>query len=112
MHKWLDIAALIFSAAHWAIRMGPSWITGLGWFELPPRPPRSPHPSTGGDIFRNLCEPAALIGEWGLYILAILVALALWKRFPYKYFFKTHKLMAVVYLALAFHSFILMDLSY
>ena len=61
---------------------------------------------------RDLKHPAAEIGEWAFYALVALVAIALWKRFPYKYFFKTHRLMPVVYLVLLFHAFILIDQSY
>ncbi|WP_325026845.1 ferredoxin reductase family protein [Hyphomicrobium sp.] len=115
LHKWLGIGAFAFAIAHWLIRMGPSWITKLSLFELPPRPARGAPPvqaPPGFDVFRDLREPAAHVGEWTFYLLAILVLLALWKRFPYKYFFKTHKLMPAVYLVLVFHTFILMDLSY
>jgi len=52
------------------------------------------------------------IGEWGLYLLLVLVALALWRRFPYRYFLKTHRLMAPLYLALVFHGVVLMDAAY
>jgi len=114
LHKWLGIGVFAFSVAHWILRMGPSWITTLGWFELPPRPARAAQVQapTGFDVFRDLREVAAHVGEWTFYLLAILVALALWKRFPYKYFFRTHKLMPAVYLLLVFHTFILTELSY
>jgi predicted ferric reductase len=112
LHKWLGIAAFAFAAAHWALRMGPSWITYFDLFELPARPPRSADAAGGFDIFRYLKHPATRIGEWTFYVLALLVALALWKRFPYKYFFKTHKLMPAVYLLLVFHTLILVDQSY
>jgi predicted ferric reductase len=112
LHKWLGIGAFIFSTAHWVLRMGPSWIARLGWFELPERPARPPQASEGFNVFHDLREVAAHIGEWAFYLLVALVVLALWKRFPYKYFFKTHKLMAAVYLLLVFHTFILVDLNY
>ena len=112
LHKWLGISAFTFAAAHWVLRMGPSWITYFDLFALPPRPSRSADVSAGFNVFRDLRHAAAQIGEWAFYVLAILVALALWKRFPYKYFLKSHKLMAAVYLLLVFHTFILMDLSY
>jgi predicted ferric reductase len=41
-----------------------------------------------------------------------LIVLALWKRFPYRYFFKTHRLLAIVYLFLMFHSMVLMKFIY
>ena len=92
--------------------MGPSWINYFDLLTLPARPPRTADASTGFNIFRDLKHPAAQIGEWTFYVLAVLVMLALWKRFPYKYFFKTHKLMPAVYLLLVFHTFILVDQSY
>jgi predicted ferric reductase len=109
LHKWLGIAALGFAIAHWILRKGPSWITDLGLVALPPKPPHAEAAATGFDLFRDLRDPAAEIGEWAFYLLVALVGLALWKRFPYKYFFKTHRLMPLVYLVLVFHAFILID---
>lgn len=113
LHRWLGISALGFALAHWLLREGPSWITELGLVALPPKPA---HPkedaALGFDLFRDLKHPAAEVGEWALYALVVLVAIALWKRFPYKYFFWTHRLMPLVYLALVFHAFILIDKSY
>lgn len=40
------------------------------------------------------------------------MVLALIKWFPYKYFFKTHRFIAIAYLFLVFHSIVLMDYSY
>ncbi|MGP9813164.1 ferredoxin reductase family protein [Rhodopseudomonas sp. NSM] len=112
LHKWLGLSALGFALAHWVLRKGPSWITELGLFAIPPKPPHAKDVPTGFDVFRDLRDFAAEIGEWALYLLVALVALALWKRFPYKYFFKTHRLMPMVYLVLVFHAFILIDRSY
>ena len=42
----------------------------------------------------------------------VLIVLALVKRFPYRHFFKTHRLLAIVYLFLVFHSVVLMKFSY
>jgi predicted ferric reductase len=112
LHRWLGISAFAFATAHWVLRMGPSWISFFDLLTLPARPPRTADTSTDFNIFRDLKHPAAQIGEWTFYVLAVLVTLALWKRFPYKYFFKTHKLMPVIYLLLVFHTFILVDQSY
>ncbi|MGE5267767.1 MAG: ferric reductase-like transmembrane domain-containing protein [Deltaproteobacteria bacterium] len=112
LHKWLGISAFMFAVAHWVLRLGPSWITYLDLFALPPRPPRNTDVSPGFNVFRDLRHAASEIGEWVFYCLAVLIVLALWKRFPYKYFLKSHKLLAGVYLIVVFHSFILMDLSY
>jgi predicted ferric reductase len=112
LHKWLGISAFALATAHWILRMGPSWIQSLHLYDLPPRPQRTPDPSTDFNIFRDFRHAAAEVGEWMFYALAVLVIIALWKRFPYKYFLKTHKLMAAVYLLLVFHAFILTDLNY
>ena len=42
----------------------------------------------------------------------MLIAIALIKRFPYRHFFKTHRLLAAVYLLLVFHSVVLMNFGY
>jgi predicted ferric reductase len=112
LHRWLGISALVFAIAHWVLRKGPSWITDLGLFAIPPKPAHPKTVSTGFDLFRDLKHPAAELGEWALYALVALIAIALWKRFPYKYFFKTHRLMPLLYLVLVFHAFILIDQSY
>ncbi|WP_041801814.1 ferredoxin reductase family protein [Rhodopseudomonas palustris] len=112
LHKWLGLAALGFAIAHFVLRKGPSWLSELGLFAVPPKPPHAKEVATGFDLFRELKHPAAEIGEWAFYLLLALVALALWKRFPYKYFFKTHRLMPAIYLVLVFHAVILIDRSY
>ena len=48
------------------------------------------------------------IGEWAFYAAVVLIILALVKRFPYRHFFKTHRLLAIVYLFLVFHAVVLM----
>jgi predicted ferric reductase len=64
-------------------------------------------------FFQQMRGPAEHIaGEWGFYAAVVLIALALVKRFPYRQFFKTHRLLAIVYLMLAFHSVVLINFSY
>ncbi|WP_228766918.1 MULTISPECIES: hypothetical protein [Thiomicrorhabdus] len=58
---------------------------------------------------RGLAES---IGEWAFYAAVILIALALIKLFPYHLFKKTHKLLAVAYLVLAYHSLVLIKYEY
>jgi predicted ferric reductase len=45
-------------------------------------------------------------------LLLVLAAVALWRRFPYHLFFKTHRLMAPVFLVLTFHAVVLTPASY
>src|SRR3546814_19757190 len=53
-----------------------------------------------------------MIGEWTYYAVVSLMALALIQRFPYRLFHKTHRLLAVTWLALAWHTLVLMKPDY
>ena len=46
------------------------------------------------NAFRGIAET---IGEWAFYAAVILIVLALVKRFPYRWFFRTHRWLALVY---------------
>ncbi len=113
LHKWLGITALVVSVLHWWWATGTKWMVGWGWLEKPARGPR-PEETLGfiEGLFRDQRGFAESVGEWAFYATVILLALALIKYFPYRLFAKTHKLMAVVYLVLAYHSLILVDFGY
>ena len=53
-----------------------------------------------------------MVGEWTFYAVVLLIIVALVKLIPYRLFFKTHRLLAVCYLALVFHTVILAKFSY
>jgi predicted ferric reductase len=114
LHKWLGITALVTAVAHWWLGQGTKWMVGWGWIERRPRGPRPP-PVDQGVVeaflgqWRRLAED---VGEWAFYAAALLMVLALVKRFPYRWFAKTHQLLAVGYLALAAHSVVLTKFSY
>lgn len=105
LHKWLGIAAALFALGHWLSKKY-KWMVDLGIYE------RKDFSTPAGtiDFFQqhNFFKPmegfAKDMGEWALYALLALAILALWKKFPYRYFFKTHRILAVIYLALAFHT--------
>lgn len=109
LHKWLGISGLVLSVSHWLLAVGPKWVIGWGWMARPVRGARPPLPDDPIQAFligqRGLAES---IGEWAFYAAAALMVLALLKRFPYRYFFKTHHLLAVTYLALVWHSVVLL----
>ena len=109
LHKWLGIAAVIMAVLHWLVEKGPKWLVELGW--LAPRQ-RLVEVGAGHRPFAEYRDLAAGLGEWSFYILLVLATLALWRRFPYHLFFKTHRLMALVFLALAFHAVVLTPASY
>lgn len=112
LHKWLGVSALGFSAVHWMLAVWPKWAVGLGWLQ---RPHHGPRPQPAGLVDRvmsALHHPAENVGEWMFYAVAVLSVLALLKRFPYRAFFKTHRVLAVTYLVLVFHALVLAAPAY
>lgn len=112
LHKWLGITGLVMAMIHWLWAQGTKWAVGWGWLVKPARGPRSEQTDP---ILRFLQQQRGLaetIGEWAFYAAVVLIVLALVKRFPYRLFFKTHRLLAVVYLFLVFHSVVLMPIGY
>ena len=112
LHKWLGISALVLATLHWSGKQLPGWLVSLGWME---RSVRGHMPEPGAPLFKFLQSQRGLaegFGEWGFYATAALIVLALVKWFPYRLFFKTHRLLALTYLALVIHSVLLMKFSY
>ena len=113
LHKWLGISGLVISVSHWLLAQGPKWMVGWGWLQRPARGPRPELLDAPVQQFflgqRGLAEG---VGEWAFYAAVLLMVLALVKRFPYRHFFKTHHLLAVAYLALVWHSVVLLKFDY
>lgn len=112
LHKWLGITGLTIAIIHWLWTQVPKWMVGWGWLTKPVRKPAAEQTVSILNYFQSQRSLAEQIGEWAFYIAVILITLALLKQFPYRYFFKTHRLLAVVYLCLVFHSVVLMKFSY
>jgi predicted ferric reductase len=112
LHKWLGILALAGSVVHWLWSKGPKWAVGWGWLERPAHGPRAPADRLIGQYFSTLRGAAEGVGEWAFYAAVLLLVLALIPAFPYRQFFRTHRLLAVVYLLLAFHAVVLMKFGY
>lgn len=112
LHKWLGITGLVFSIAHWLWTKAPQWLIAHGWMAQPARNASPDQAVPAFEFLRSQRDTAHMIGEWAFYAAVILIVLALIKRFPYRYFFKTHRLLAVVYLFLVFHSVVLMKFIY
>lgn len=113
LHKWMGIAGLTLAITHWLIIKGPKWLTNLGLLERQPKGPKSkiPDPDLLQQFFSGQRGLAKDLGEWSFYAAIILIVIALVKWFPYRYFFKTHRLLALVYLLLAWHSVVLLNYS-
>lgn len=114
LHKWLGIAALTVSVIHWAWRKFPQWALAWGWLQRPPARsgPRPVPDNVIEQVLRTVREPAQSLGEWAFYAAVVLIVLALLRYFPYRWFFKTHRLLAVTYLVFVFHSVVLMKFAY
>ena len=112
LHKWLGITALVVSVVHWLWGQGVKWAVGFGLLERPARGKRPPIENPVEAFFSTQRSLAENLGEWAFYAAVILIALALIKYFPYKYFYKTHRLLAVVYLVLVFHTIVLTTFDY
>lgn len=113
LHKWLGISALVLSVLHWWWAQGTRWMVGWGWLVKPPRKPGPElSPESLEALLRGQRKLAEALGEWAFYAAVVLLALALIRRFPYHLFYKVHKLMALAYLVLAYHSLILIKFAY
>jgi predicted ferric reductase len=114
LHKWLGISGLSFSILHWLIANGPKWLVAAGWLVRPERGRGAASAQSGGVVqfLRDQRGLAEDLGEWAFYLAIALIVLALLKRFPYRLFFRAHRLLAIVYLGLVFHSVVLMRLGY
>ncbi|MBP1843296.1 putative ferric reductase [Rhizobium petrolearium] len=112
LHKWFGIAALAISIVHWLWSETPKWATSLGWLVRPARGARAEIENPIEQFFMTLRGSAEGVGEWAFYAVVLLIALALIRQFPYKLFYKTHRLLALVYLVLVFHSVVLTTFSY
>ena len=112
LHKWLGITGLVASVLHWLLANGPKWMVGWGWMERPQRGPRVEQTNAVFAFLDSQRGLAESVGEWAFYGAVVLMVLALVKWFPYRYFFKTHRILAIAYLALVAHAVVLMKFIY
>lgn len=111
LHKWLGVAALVMAVAHWLWIETPGWLVSLGMM-APPARAGARRPPPGGGLMHALQGPARGVGQWCFWAAVVLIVLALLKWFPYRYFLKTHRLLAIVFLVLVFHSVVLLKTAY
>ena len=112
LHKWLGVGVLVVGTLHWWWAQGSKWMVGWGWMV---RPPRGPRPEPGDPLeawLRGQRGFAEETGEWAFYVLVALLVVSLARRIPYHWFSKTHRLIPVAWLVLAFHTVVLMDYGY
>lgn len=105
-HKWAGILAVSFAALHWLIEMSSDILkSAIG------REGRLPKEKFAGflEVLRDLAED---MGEWAIYALLAMLAITLWKKFPYRAWRFLHRAMPVLYLMLAFHAALLAPQTY
>ncbi len=105
-HKWAGILAVCFATLHWLIEMsGDILKSTIG------REGRLPKEKFAGflEILRDLAED---MGEWAIYAVLAMLAITLWKKFPYRTWRFLHRAMPVLYLMLAFHAALLAPQDY
>ncbi len=97
LHKHAGILAAGFAATHWLIEMSDdvleSFLGGEAW-EF----------AEGSGLVHAMREAAEEIGEWAIYVVLAMLAITLWKRFPYSVWRYLHRAMPALYLLLAFHA--------
>lgn len=109
LHKWVGVSGVIFALIHWLVKLGPKWLVHHQWADAATF--KTPADTVGffdhADFLHPFRSFAKDLGEWAIYALIALALIALIKRFPYRTFFKAHRILPVVYLALALHSVVL-----
>lgn len=110
LHKWLGVATLIVAVAHWLWISAQGTFVARGWIPRSRRPPTPAHGIVAQ--LAHLQGPARAAGSWALWATVVLVVLALLRWFPYRWFLRTHRILAVVYLLLVFHTVVLMKTAY
>ncbi|MDE2385809.1 MAG: ferric reductase-like transmembrane domain-containing protein [Alphaproteobacteria bacterium] len=103
LHKWLGIGGMAVGVAHWLLAANPDGRHG---------PPAAGAAQASQSLLQSLHGPAHGVAQPALWIMLALVAIALIKKFPYHIFSLTHRLVPLVFLALAFHSAVLMKADY
>ncbi|MGQ1908822.1 ferredoxin reductase family protein [Marinifilum sp. RC60d5] len=115
LHKWLGILAFSFSILHWLVSKLPQWWSQLDRLiilDAISGATEELDPSAFEEFLESLESTALHVGEYAFYLTVLFLIMALLKKIPYRFFAKTHIAMAIIYLALVFHSFALMYIDY
>jgi predicted ferric reductase len=104
LHKWTGILAVSFALAHWLIEMADDALEALFGSD------RSLKETHFSGLLDSLQDGAEDLGEPGLYLLVFLVVITLIRRVPYGYWRYLHRVMPLIYLALAAHALLLAPL--
>ncbi|NMG53818.1 ferredoxin reductase family protein [Aromatoleum aromaticum] len=106
LHKWAGILAAGFASLHWLLEMSDDVIE-----ERYGEAGRGSDENVSG-VLDTLRDAGEELGEFAIYLVLAMIVLALWKRFPYKFWRHIHRAMPVLYLMLAFHAAVLAPTAY
>ena len=106
LHKWSGILAVGFGAAHWLAKLSSGPIKALIG-----KDGRLPKIRYDG-LLEVLRELGKDFGEPALYLVLAMLAITLWRRFPYRTWRQLHRVMPVLYLLLALHAAMLSPPGY
>ncbi|WP_254774088.1 ferric reductase-like transmembrane domain-containing protein [Marinobacter sp. AC-23] len=106
LHKWTGILAVTFALTHWLIEMADDGLEALLGSD------QSLKEADFSGLLDSLQDGAEDLGEPGLYLLAFLVVITLLRWVPYGYWRYLHRVMPLIYLALAAHAVLLAPLKW
>ncbi|MBR0568852.1 ferric reductase-like transmembrane domain-containing protein [Azoarcus sp. L1K30] len=98
LHKQAGILAVAFAAAHWLIEMSDDILKAVFG-----REGRIFNDRNGG-FLAMMQDVGEELGEWAIYALLAMLAITLWRRFPYHIWRYAHHAMPVLYLMLVVHA--------
>ncbi|WEM41305.1 ferric reductase-like transmembrane domain-containing protein [Photobacterium sp. DA100] len=112
LHKWLGIYAVVFGAIHWLLAIVPKQLVRYGVMERGAKPNLTIDPDSFYATIHSLRGGAESLGEWTLYLFIALILIALFAPIKYQRFKFIHKLMAITFLFIAYHSLVLLKHAY
>lgn len=107
VHRRLAEWGIGFALFHYLLRLGVKQLRAAGWMIKP-----EGLPSNALELLRPLHGTAKDFAEWALYLAAALVLVALWRRVPYRWFARLHRLLPVAFVLMVYHSLVFLPLGY
>jgi len=99
LHKWAGIWAIALAVVHYLLDLSKDLLQVF--FE---RGAKGQRVETFLEMFRDAAKD---VGEWSVWILGIMLVITLWQRFSYHIWRYAHKVLAVIYIVIAFHGVVL-----
>lgn len=112
LHKYLGIIAVVLAILHWLLAKIPKYL--VKW-DILERPEKGHGPFNTESLYTLIApfrESAEQFGKYAFYALVVLAVISLLATIKYKNFKMTHRLMALCFLVIAFHSVILIKHAY